>query len=286
MGLVNQIGILSKLCVSIFVFVSGYGLMATYKPEQRLGKFYLHRFKKLYLNYWFIWLVFVPIGVFVFHRTFADVYGNHMAIKAVLEFFGLLNLAGLLGYNPTWWFYSCIIPLYLLFPAIRKAYLKYPVFMLTFGLLSTYISIIGFCKPFAGFVLPFLEGMFLAHQGLDKFKNVPRLELVVTVIMLAVVHNFCNELQVLVNTLLCINLALLLTKIQWPRYIRLVFESLGKHSMNIFLFHTFIFYYWFRDYIYITRNPLIIFLELLIVCYLISVVLEWVKKYTVYKIKV
>lgn len=48
--------------------------------------------------------------------------------------------------------------------------------------------------------------------------------------------------------------------------------------MNIFLFHTFIFYMWFQDIIYITRNPLVIFLELLISCLLISVVLESIKK--------
>lgn len=53
---------------------------------------------------------------------------------------------------------------------------------------------------------------------------------------------------------------------------------LGKHSMNIFLFHTFIFYMWFQDIIYITRNLLVLFLELLISCLLISVVLDSIKK--------
>lgn len=41
-------------------------------------------------------------------------------VPAVLEFFGLYNLTGGLGYNPTWWFYSCIIVLYLLYPIISK----------------------------------------------------------------------------------------------------------------------------------------------------------------------
>ena len=59
---------------------------------------------------------------------------------------------------------------------------------------------------------------------------------------------------------------------------------LGKHSMNIFLFHTFIFYFWFRDFVYASRNPLIIFLTLLVVCVIISMLLEQVKKYTVNKL--
>ena len=42
-----------------------------------------------------------------------------------------------------------------------------------------------------------------------------------------------------------------------PLYNALIF--IGKHSMNIFLFHTFIFSHWFRDEIYASRNALIIY---------------------------
>ena len=66
--------------------------------------------------------------------------------------------------------------------------------------------------------------------------------------------------------------------IKLPEMVSKVLEFFGRHSMNIFLFHTFIFYMWFKDIIYITRNPLIIFLELLSVCLRISVILESIKK--------
>ena len=59
---------------------------------------------------------------------------------------------------------------------------------------------------------------------------------------------------------------------------------LGKHSMNIFLFHTFIFYFWFQNIIYASRNPIIIFFTLLAICIPISIVLEWMKRYTIYKL--
>ena len=61
-----------------------------------------------------------------------------------------------------------------------------------------------------------------------------------------------------------------------PLYNALIF--IGKHSMNIFLFHTFIFYYWFRDEIYASHNPLIIFLLLLSTCIIISIILEYIKR--------
>ena len=66
--------------------------------------------------------------------------------------------------------------------------------------------------------------------------------------------------------------------IKLPNMITNILAFFGKHSMNIFLFHTFIFYMWFQDIIYITRNPLVIFFELLTSCLLISVVLESIKK--------
>lgn len=108
--------ILSRVCVAIFVFLSGYGLMVSSKINESLIAFYRKRLFKLLLNYWYIWLLFVPIGVFVFHRTFDAVYGQNEPLYPILDFVGLLNCLGKQSYNMSWWFYSCIILLYVLFP--------------------------------------------------------------------------------------------------------------------------------------------------------------------------
>lgn len=55
---------------------------------------------------------------------------------------------------------------------------------------------------------------------------------------------------------------------------------LGKHSFNIFLFHTFLFGLYTPELIYWNRDPLIIFMTLLAFCIILSVALEWVKKAT------
>lgn len=57
-------------------------------------------------------------------------------------------------------------------------------------------------------------------------------------------------------------------------------ELCGKHSFNIFLFHTFIFYLYFSEIIYYPRNPVLIFIWLLAVCLAISVCIEWLKEVT------
>jgi hypothetical protein len=61
-----------------------------------------------------------------------------------------------------------------------------------------------------------------------------------------------------------------------------ILAVLGKYSMNIFLFHTFIRGRWFVDYTYSFRYFLLILLMLLVESLLFSVVLEAVKKYSGY----
>ncbi len=79
---VHEMGGWSKVCVSIFVVLSGYGLEVTTKDkEMNLVSFYKHRFKKLMLNYWFVWLLTVPIGIFVFGHSLNDAYGSHAVVK-------------------------------------------------------------------------------------------------------------------------------------------------------------------------------------------------------------
>lgn len=52
----------------------------------------------------------------------------------------------------------------------------------------------------------------------------------------------------------------------------------GRHSFNIFLFHTFIYAYYFGELIYWSSNPLLIYLTLLLVCLTVSVGIEQLKR--------
>ena len=239
--------------------------------------FYKHRFKKLYLNYWFIWLLFVPVDIFVFGRTLAEAYGNHYIIKMILDFFGLLNMAALYGYNPTWWFYSCIILLYLLFPLLHKSLTNKWLLLSSLGIIFSGLAGLPIISPISNYLLPFLAGMWLARVPVSVFGKFSIFDSVVVFMMLSVIRNFTNMVCV-VDTLLCISIVLFLYKVKIGNWLQTIFVQLGKHSQNIFLFHTFIYLYWFREETYITRNPIIIFIQLTIVCYLISVAIEFIKQ--------
>lgn len=275
--LVQQIGWWCKVCVAIFVFLSGYGLMVQAEKDggvQSVSRFYWHRFSKLLLNYWFIWLTFVPIGVFVFGRTFSEAYGAHVLPRLIMDFFGVLNCVGLYGYNPTWWFYSCIIVLYLAFPLLYKAMDRFPMMVIPLVLMIYYIPfqpIYGIKIYFASFV----AGMAMCRYGAfgERIKYYWCLPLF---LILSIERFFVTDVYLL-DAAITLALVLFYKTISFPVFLTKFLCFLGKHSMNIFLFHTFIFYYWFQEYIYITRNPLIIYISLLCACILISILIEKLK---------
>lgn len=277
-SIVNQLGIYAKLCVAIFVFASGYGLEISYLNKQiNVQTFFLHRFKKLYMNYWFIWLLFVPVGVFIFDRTLIDAYGNHCFFKMLLDFLGILNLTGNLGYNPTWWFYSCIILLYLSFPLLHKWITNKWLLLLSLGVIVSRLAGLPIITPISNYLLSFLAGMWVARVPVLIFDRLRVFDAIIAFVLLSVIRNFSN-MYCIVDTLLCMTIVVFLYKVKFSNWLETIFVQLGKHSQNIFLFHTFIFLYWFREETYITRNPLIIFIQLTVVCYLISVLIEFVKQ--------
>lgn len=176
---IEKFSVFCKLCVSVFVFLSGYGLTAKAVQTNgigRLGDFYRRRYSKLLVNYWVVYLLFVPVGVFLFHRTFQEVYGDKLILGAISDFFGLHKavIGHPYGYNATWWFYSCIIFLYLLFPLLWKAR-RYWFLMIPFAVLfpsvAQYIPIVGKsdCGPYmlsfvCGMLMVLLKPMFRTEQ--------------------------------------------------------------------------------------------------------------------------
>ena len=81
------------------------------------------------------------------------------------------------------------------------------------------------------------------------------------------------------EALLCLPLCLLalLTLARIPG-LNSAAEFVGRHSMNIFFFHAFIYQNWFYDFTYSLRYPVVIFLFLLGSTLLFSVAVEGLKK--------
>ena len=281
---VQNIGEFSKLCVAIFVFLSGYGLTIQTMAKGGIGNvlaFYRRRYVKLMINYWLIWLIFVPIGVFFFHRTFPLVYGEHYIFRAFWDFLGLyLVVFGQYGYNATWWFYSCIIVLYLFYPLIwrlRDFWFVLIPFAYVFPVITQFVPFIdhSLCQEY---FLSFVCGMSLAYLD-PKIKDVKLggAILLTLVFFFVCIYRFYAIQPSRWDAAVVILGITLYCTIQIPTRLLKGLSFFGKHSFNIFLFHSFILGYYLHDYIYWSRSPLLIFLTLLVVCTPISMLIEWIK---------
>ena len=281
-----------KLCVAIFVMLSGYGL--TVQAEKNgginsIGSFYRHRFSKLLVNYWVIWLLFVPLGVFAFDRGFEDVYQTNIIPKFVADVFGLAFAFNFYGYNATWWFMSCIIVLYLCYPFLYKAVKKYPILTLL-GSVSIAIAVPAVGQHFGflnstilmylpAFVLGILMKICPIYIEREKEKHNRVLQAVLLLLFLTLwVEHLYVKANIVFDAVITLSMIMLYKSVELPTFVEKPLEFLGKHSMNIFLFHTFIFSHWLKDFIYSPKNPLLIFLLLLALCLIISVAIEWLKK--------
>jgi len=131
------IGEFGKLCVAIFLFLSGLGL---YKSFESKHKFTFRQGFKRAINfftlYWLVFFIFIPIGLKYFDDTVRYAWNSKLFIY---NLFALIHT-----YNGEWWFISVYIELVLLFPVIVKLVEKWPT-------LTSYLS----------FIFLFLSAFFL-----------------------------------------------------------------------------------------------------------------------------
>ncbi|MEH7082647.1 acyltransferase [Neobacillus drentensis] len=143
------IGQFGKLCVAIFLFLSGLGLYKSFESKKhftfRQG---FIRAINFFTIYWLVFFIFIPIGLKYFDNTVRYAWNPKLFIY---NLFALIHT-----YNGEWWFISVYIELVLLFPLIIKLIEKWPV-------LTSYLS----------FICLFLAAFF---QHVDDF--FPTLELV------------------------------------------------------------------------------------------------------------
>lgn len=282
----KSLGVFCKLCVSAFVFLSGYGLSKVAIINNGIGnplQFYRKRYVKLMMNYWFIWLLFVPMGVLLFNRTFPEVYGPHFILKGVVDFLGMYQAvyASPYGYNDTWWFYSCIIVLYFFFPFLWKTrdywLLILPIILLlpAFGK----VPVLGSSNAFAYFP-PFYFGFLCSFIKIPMGKmmtNFPVKLMMGVGFVIICLYRFIFTNGPILDTCIIVLGVYLYKILPSSCLLSKVFSFLGQHSFNIFLFHTFIYLYYFHNFIFWSRNPIIICISLLITCIIISIMIEKLK---------
>lgn len=263
-----------KVCVAMFVMLSGASLFLSGCSWK---KTYLYRIPKMLINYWLVGLVFVLVGMKFFGMTFAAAYPKGNEYMFWLQLFGINWIDPFGGFNPTWWFMDTIIPLYLATPVLFLL-LKWNPMAAIFGVFFSAL----FPWGLQCWLTPFIFGMAAvatnAFERLGGKKNAI-VGLILYSILLFFSYDRClNIMQHFIVAFFVISIVCSLS-VLGGRIFRIVFfpfSFLGRHSMNIFLLHTF-FLIWYKTF-FATHKPLLTYSILLGASLLCSVVIELVKK--------
>ena len=296
-----DLGAFGKICVSIFMFAGGYGTYLLYEKKQLN---WVEKIKKLYVSYWKVFFIFVPLGFLFFHGQ-SD-YCQNTAICHVYDHFELpvflANLAGVQsGYNGEWWFFGSYVIALATFPVILKM-IKNNGIGVNLWIVCIYQILITFVFPRlgGGEGIPAFSGLneswlyrtlftqtapwaacfwcgaaFAKDHVLETLRE--RLDAAglcnPAAALAAVIGTFylrtyvvSQELDFLYVPVLCIYGTYLLNRTCWLKKCVL---GLGKQSTNMWLAHTFFLYYFYemaRLVLYV-QNAYLVFVVFVAVSY-------------------
>ena len=105
-----------KMCVSIFAFITGYGLILSLKKlnekyewtNKQIGKWTLKRLIKTLSGYWIIVLLSLIICQIINGRTEEILFENGFIngiVQVIINFLGLGHIMNVDNLCHTWWYY-------------------------------------------------------------------------------------------------------------------------------------------------------------------------------------
>lgn len=305
MNIVNM-AYASKICVSIFAFISGYGLYCNYEGKTDTAqKWAYKRYIKTFSGYWFIWIIAFVVCQIINGRSFKIFFldGIYKGILyTVLNFFGLDNLFTTPSMNAIWWYMSAAIVFILLMPIIYKQknnllLILACAIVLPRALLGHDGAVIKTSGTSAfAFLVPYITGAIFARYGIfarcmaiGKNRQAVKtykfiLEIAGIIFFYRMYHNLDRKLFWEIHyglfPIICI---LFLVEFILPiKWLSKPLTFLGKHSMNMYLVHALLLTYT-KDYLYSCKHFVLITLVFIGASVGISLIIEYAKRAIRYK---
>lgn len=182
------IGNAGKVCVALFMLLSGYGMMESSRIKQDSGyHFVFARMKKLYFHFWGAWAIQFVWAFVRGCNPLTDIYQLGTNPEGVLYL--LRDLFGFFSFgsrntptmNGVFWFMEAIVLAYLLFPLLALMFKKTrsPVHVLILAVTYSPWIYYQYKLDFAMhtdralfYLFSFCLGMFLSyHHVLDRIKQ-------------------------------------------------------------------------------------------------------------------
>lgn len=294
----------AKLCVSMFVFITAFGITRQYnKKAQSHGRkilkkaeveiFSISRYIKLLFNFVLVYLIAFATS-FLRDGGVNKVYCENGLKKgvmyAVIDALGLSNYFGTPSLNETWWYMSIAILIVFITPIFIWLYKSNGIALVAVAALIYYLGINK--SSFVIYVFSIALGIFCAEANLlerlkgwkfwsNKWVNA-LLKILVCIFLIIFIFRARGKTgySFWIDPVLTFLICYLCLELKSSKLSGLgkVMGYLGKHSMNMFLIHTLIFEYYFTEFIYGFKNCWLILLALTLTSLLGSICIEWVKK--------
>ena len=287
----------SKICVAMFVFMTGYGMWVSYESQKKkttMSNYIKKRMVTLMTGFLIIFVVTeilaIPTGRFI------EVYGHDFrsVVYMIIDALGLAKLLGTPLFCLTWWYMSLAIVLIMIFPFIHSIMEKYQWIVVVASIIVPRACGFGQSTDLFRYLLAYTLGMYFAQHDLlarikEKFmeQNVAGklLSLIVSLIGLAVIikcrqnawigwkyldfwDGFAAMYVIVISYIYILN----------GKWIVKGLGFLGKHSMNIFLIHSFYRDVFFHKFTYSFYYAWLDYIVLMAISLVTSIVLEWFKK--------
>lgn len=284
------VNIIARACspVGIFLMLSGYGLHYVYVRNKLSLKGQVKRLLKIYIHYWLILLIFVSIGHYV----------NESAYPGSLSKL-LLNVSSLSSsYNAETWFLFPYTLLSLTAPFVFRFINKwggYAVLSVSFVLYTISVYIISryiapakdydawynFVLVYFDVLLSFVVGAvfhFYVSKGKWRahFLEKHSLYAVVALVTTFIINCFFT-ISVVAPAFEFIYVFLLI-HIKFNVHIAHILQRLGRQSMVMWMTHSFFCYHLFHDFIYGFKYPLVIYVVLIVISYVVSIPITSIAK--------
>lgn len=289
-----------KYVMAGFTFLTYYGMTAKLKgksaQEKRelMPKLIGKRVLTLFFSFLPVYLLSVILAL-VMKQDFFWIYSREEQSffgYAILDALGLADFFQTPTMNITWWYMSFAYVILFMFPFFYALYERFGVLFLGGALVlpvamgwdGRYLGICAFTLALGIYTKE--------HDILEKWREAGkgRPEIVLFKLIVCVAGFLLLVKLPFVVPISNFNFA---AGTMWAAFCFFTFIGripgvshilalLGKYSMNIFLIHTFIYYYYFKDFTYSFRYWLLILAVLMGISLVISMAIEGLKKVTRY----
>lgn len=303
-----------KICVSLFAFISGYGLYLSARSKtnsiSETNKWLTSRVIKTLSGFWFVYVVSFIILINIPESPIEKYFTQGLVrgcVYVLLDFMGISHLCTTTTINASWWYMSAAIVFILLMPLLIKSVKKIG-WLLSFVIIAVVPRVLFNGESFGAtgiytFILPVYFGALFAEynvfEKINDFKIVKNKAISDIILFFGLIFIILVSIYIWIRVpytktweyhygLAPIPLIVFCNKYLFngnniiSRILCVIFAFFGKHSMNIFVFHSFIRVHLLNEYIYSFKIPALTIIVLFAISLGASIIFELVKKLIFY----